>query len=181
MRKILFIGLLASLVLVSCKPEPAALTVMTHDPFAVSEDVIAQFESAHNVKVNFLLSGDAGSLVNRAILSKENPIADVLYGIDNTFLTRALEEKIFESYQSSSLENIPDHFELDPTYSVSPVDYGDVCINYDKSYFIETGLELPASLEDLTDPRYAGLLAWLFFWRRSQNMGKRITWIIGSD
>jgi len=159
MRKILFIGLLASLVLVSCKPEPAALTVMTHDPFAVSEDVIAQFESAHNVKVNFLLSGDAGSLVNRAILSKENPIADVLYGIDNTFLTRALEEKIFESYPPSSLENIPDHFELDPTYSVSPVDYGDVCINYDKSYFIETGLELPASLEDLTDPRYAGLLA----------------------
>jgi thiamine transport system substrate-binding protein len=131
---------------------------MTHDSFAASEDVIAQFEAANNVKVNFLLSGDAGSLVNRAILSKGNPIADVLYGVDNTFLTRALKESIFEPYQSPLLEDIPDRFELDPEHNVSPVDYGDVCINYDKSYFEEIGLELPASLEDLTNPGYAGLL-----------------------
>jgi thiamine transport system substrate-binding protein len=120
--------------------------------------VIAQFETANNVKINFLLSGDAGSLVNRAILSKGNPIADVLYGIDNSFLTRALEESIFESYQSPLLVNVPDRFQLDPDYSVSPVDYGDVCINYDKSFFEQNDLELPSSLEDLTEPRYAGLL-----------------------
>ena len=158
MKKILIIGFLGGLLLAGCAPEPAALTVMTHDSFAASEGVIAQFEAANNVKVNFLLSGDAGSLVNRAILSKGNPIADVLYGVDNTFLTRALEESIFEPYQSPLLEDIPDRFELDPEHNVSPVDYGDVCINYDKSYFEENGLELPASLEDLTNPGYAGLL-----------------------
>lgn len=158
MKKFLIMGMLVGLLLAGCTQEPDALTVMTHDSFAASEDVITQFEVANSVKVNFLLSGDAGSLVNRAILSKGNPIADVLYGVDNTFLTRALEENIFEPYQSPMLENVPDRFELDPEYSVSPVNYGDVCINYDKSYFEENGLELPALLEDLTDPKYAGLL-----------------------
>lgn len=159
MRKILYVGLLACLLLAGCAQEPAALTIMTHDSFAASEEIITHFETANNVKVNFLLSGDAGSLVNRAILSKENPIADVLYGIDNTFLTRAMEEEIFEPYRSPNLDSVPDWFYLDPDFYVSPVDYGDVCINYDKSYFEENSLDLPASLDALTDPRYAGLLA----------------------
>jgi thiamine transport system substrate-binding protein len=158
MKKFLIFGLFGCLLLAACAQDPAALTVMTHDSFAASEDVIAQFETANNLKINFLLSGDAGSLVNRAILSKGNPIADVLYGIDNTFLTRALEESIFEPYQSPLLEDIPDGFKLDPERNISPVDYGDVCINYDKSFFEQNDLELPSSLEDLTDPRYAGLL-----------------------
>jgi len=159
MRRIVFLGLLFSLLLiVGCAAEPAELTVMTHDSFNASEDVIAEFESLYNVKVNFLLSGDAGSLVNQAILTKDQPVADVLYGVDNTFLTRALQEEIFEPYRSPHLDAIPDQFELDPDYNVLPVDYGDVCINYDKAYFEEHGLALPSSLEELTDPRYKGLL-----------------------
>jgi len=132
---------------------------MTHDSFAISEGVIAEFEQANDVKVNFLLSGDAGSLVNRAILSKANPVADVLYGVDNAFLTRALEENIFEIYQSPLLNDISDALKLDPEFHVSPVDYGDVCINYDKAYFEESVLPLPGSLEDLANPAYGGLLA----------------------
>jgi thiamine transport system substrate-binding protein len=38
------------------------------------------------------------------------------------------------------------------------VDYGDVCINYDKAWFQEHHLPVPQSLEDLTKPEYAGLL-----------------------
>ncbi len=160
MKKKLLAGLLLGMALLAgCKTEPAALTVMTHDSFAVSDDVIAEFESENNVKVNFLLSGDAGGLVNRAILSKSNPVADVLYGVDNTFLTRALDENIFEPYSSPLLSDIPISFKLDPTDSALPVDYGDVCINYDKSYFKDNNLPLPATLDDLTDPMYDGLLA----------------------
>lgn len=150
--------LLSTVVVVGCAQQPPALTVMTHDSFAVSEDVITEFETANHVKVNFLLSGDAGSLVNRAILSKGAPVADLLYGVDNTFLTRALEEGIFEAYQSPLLEFIPQEFQLDPQFNALPVDFGDVCINYDKAYFQEHGLPLPASLEDLALPRYEGLL-----------------------
>lgn len=152
------------LVLAACASpetaqEPEELVVMTHDSFAVSESVIAAFEEANHVKVSFIKSGDTGAALNRAILSQDAPIADVLYGVDNTFLSRALEAGIFESYASGMLTQIPDEFELAPDHEVAPVDYGDVCINYDKAWFADQGLAVPASLEDLTDPAYAGLLA----------------------
>jgi thiamine transport system substrate-binding protein len=132
--------------------------VMTHDSFAVSETVAAAFEAEHNVTLRFLPSGDTGEAVNKAVLAAGNPLADVFYGVDNTFLSRALEEGIFEPYESPVLEQIPDSFELDPTHNALPVDYGDVCLNYDRAYFADRGLEPPGSLEDLLLPEYRGLL-----------------------
>jgi len=153
------------LLLTGCKPavqsdnqDQETLTVMTHDSFSISENVIAVFEKENNVKVSFLKSGDTGQLINRAILSKEAPMAEVLYGIDNTFLSRALDEDLFEEYTSPVLAEIPREFQLDPQNRALPVDYGDVCINYDKAYFKEKDLALPQTLQDLTKPEYAGLL-----------------------
>ncbi len=138
--------------------EEKILTVMTHDSFAASDTVINAFEQQHNVKVQFLEAGDTGTAVNKAILTKQNPLADILYGVDNTFLSRALEEDIFESYSSPLLTEIPDRFEIDPQHRALPVDFGDVCLNYQKSYFEERDLAPPTSLEDLTKPAYRGLL-----------------------
>jgi thiamine transport system substrate-binding protein len=135
-----------------------SLTVMTHDSFAASEGVIQEFEKANNVKVTFLKSGDAGAALNKAILSKDAPLADVFYGVDNTFLTRALDAGIYESYASPLLDVIPDEFKLDMKNRALPVDYGDVCINYSKAFFNKNDLPLPASLDDLTKPEYKGLL-----------------------
>lgn len=150
---------LLTLLLAACAPSgPAMLTVMTHDSFAVSEDVIAAFEQANNAKVVFLASGDAGEALNKAILSKNAPLADVFYGVDNTFLSRALEEDIFEPYNSPLLAAIPDEFELDPSHRALPVDFGDVCLNYHKAWFAERGLPVPQTLDDLLKPEYAGLL-----------------------
>ncbi len=147
-------------LLSSCVPSgPVELTVMTHDSFAVSEEVVQVFEQANEVKVVFLASGDTGAALNKAILTKDAPLADIFYGVDNTFLSRALEADIFETYHSSALAKIPETFQLDPSYNLLPVDYGDVCINYDKSYFAESDLPVPTSLEDLLDPIYNGLLA----------------------
>jgi len=140
-------------------PSPAERTVrvMTHDSFDISEEVLTAFESEHNATVQILKAGDAGVVLNQAILSKENPLADVLYGVDNTLLGRALEADIFQAYESPLLESIPDRFELDDQHRVSPVDYGDVCLNYDKSWFDNEGLEPPAGLDDLTEPSHEGL------------------------
>ena len=138
--------------------EPQTLTVMTHDSFAVSEDVVKAFEDENNAKVTFLQSGDAGEVLNKAILTKDAPLADVLYGVDNTFLSRALEADIYEPYASSELQNIPNAFKLDASNNALPVDYGDVCINYDKKYFTAHSLAVPQSLEDLAKPEYANLL-----------------------
>lgn len=131
---------------------------MTHDSFSVSEEVVAAFETANNAKIVFLQSGDAGAVLNKAILTKDAPLADVLFGVDNTFLSRALEAEIFDPYASPKLANIPAAFKLDPSNRALPVDYGDVCINYDKAYFAENTLPVPQSLEDLTKPEYANLL-----------------------
>jgi thiamine transport system substrate-binding protein len=156
----LFLALIFSaFVLTACaSTQPTTLTVMTHDSFAVSEQVVAEFEEANQVKLAFLKSGDSGSALNRAILSKDSPKADVFYGVDNTFLSRALDAEIFEAYDSPLLENIDPVFVLDTQKRVSPVDYGDICINYDRAYFAGKNLAIPGGLEDLTLPEYKGLL-----------------------
>ncbi len=165
MKRITFYFLLLTLLLASCAPTPAptsagpqTITVLTHDSFAISEDVVKAFEADNNAKVSFIQSGDAGSMLNQAILTKDAPIADVIFGVDNTFLSRALEADIFEAYQSPELTNIADEFKLDPSNRALPVDYGDVCINYDKAYFTENNLAVPQSFEDLAKPEYKGLL-----------------------
>ncbi|NOH01615.1 MAG: thiamine ABC transporter substrate-binding protein [Chloroflexi bacterium] len=146
-------------LLAACAPAgPKTLTVMTHDSFAASEEVITAFETANNVDVVFLASGDTGTMLNKAILAKDAPLADVLFGVDNTFLSRALEADIFDAYQSPALSDVPAEFVLDSSLRALPVDYGDVCINYDKKYFKENNLPVPQSFEDLAKPEYNGLL-----------------------
>ncbi len=138
--------------------ERRTLTVMTHDSFAISDEVKAEFEAANNATVQFLASGDTGEALGKAIVARGRPLADVFYGVDNTFLSRALAEAIFEPYASPVLADIPDQFELDPEHRALPVDYGDVCLNYDIEYFASQGVPPPASLEDLTKPEYKDLL-----------------------
>jgi len=169
-KKLLIFTLALSLLLTACATtaptenvsEPATLTVMTHDSFSVSQEVISAFESANNVKVTFIKGGDAGATLNRLILeslSSSIPSVDVFYGLDNTFLSRALDQDLFEAYDAPGLEQIAAEFKLDAENRALPVDYGDVCINYDKAWFEQQNLPIPSSLTDLTDPQYANLLA----------------------
>ncbi|MGB7539177.1 MAG: thiamine ABC transporter substrate-binding protein [Anaerolineales bacterium] len=142
----------------SASPE-RTITLMTHDSFAVSESVLRQFEESTGAKVIVLESGDAGAALNKAILTKQAPLADVFYGVDNTFLSRALQENIFEPYASPMLENISTQYRLDPENRALPVDFGDVCINYDREWFSSQPLAVPQTLEELALPAYEGLLA----------------------
>jgi thiamine transport system substrate-binding protein len=139
-------------------PGPA-LRVMTHDSFSISKQALAEFQQACHCRVEFLKSGDTGLALNKAILSKGNPLADVFYGVDNTFLSRALKEDICEPYASPALSGIPDELKLDPGNHLLPVDFGYVALNYDKAYFADNDVPLPKTLRDLTDPAYKGLLA----------------------
>jgi thiamine transport system substrate-binding protein len=134
------------------------VTLQTHDSFALSEGILESFTARTGVTVEVLTSGDAGTLVNTAILSRDHPLADVLYGIDNTFLSRALEAGIFEAYRASDLSGVPAELQLDDAHRVTPIDYGDVCVNLDLEAFGDGGLPVPQHLEDLTDPVYRGTL-----------------------
>lgn len=134
------------------------VTLVTHDSFAVSEKVLDRFTTRTGIEVKVLQVGDAGQVVNQAILTKDNPLGDVLFGVDNTFLTRALDEGIFERYRSPALDAVPAELQLDPRHRVTPIDYGDVCINFDKDWFARKRLAVPRSLADLTKGEYGDLL-----------------------
>ena len=138
--------------------DDATVVLVTHDSFAVSEATLEAFENESGLTLEILRAGDAGSMINQAILTKNNPLGDVLYGIDNTFLSRALHADIFAPYESPQLDYIRAGFIPDDSHRVTPVDFGDVCLNYDIAYFETHDLALPASLQDLTRAEYGGLL-----------------------
>lgn len=164
MRSAQLCWLVAAFLITACAPlkNPSdateTLTVLTHDSFAVSESVIKDFEKANNAKVDFIKAGDAGEMLNKAILSRNAPLADVMYGVDNTFLARALDADIYQPYDSPELASIPVSLKLDGTHRALPVDFGDVCINYDRAYFEAHDLAVPETLEELTRSAYRGLL-----------------------
>ncbi len=158
---------LLSLLLVACalpipsppaaQPTPASLTLITHDSFDISAGVLAQFTADTGIAVQLLKGGDAGEMLNALILSKENPFGDVVYGIDNTFLSRALDAQLFAPYAAPALADIPDRLKLDPENRLLPVDFGYVTLNYDIAWFSERGIEPPADIAHLTEPLYKGL------------------------
>ncbi|MEE4423489.1 thiamine ABC transporter substrate-binding protein [Streptomyces bugieae] len=135
------------------------VTLVSHDSFAVSKSVLAAFEKESGYKVNFVKGGDAGKAVNQAILSKDNPQGDVFFGIDNTLLSRGLNEGLFTPYKAKGLDNVPAALQLDKgRHRVTPLDYGDICVNYDRAYFTKHKIAPPTTLDDLTKPQYKNLL-----------------------
>jgi thiamine transport system substrate-binding protein len=131
---------------------------MTHDSFALADSVMEAFTQQTGYGVQVLHAGDAGAMVNQAILSKDHPLGDVLFGVDNTFLSRALGAGIFEPYESAAASGVDSAFELDPQHRVTPIDYGDVCPVFDEKAFATATPAAPTSLDSLADPDYTGML-----------------------
>jgi thiamine transport system substrate-binding protein len=137
--------------------DPTTLTVVTHDSWNMSEEVLAAFEEQSGITVEIQPSGDAGSLTNRLVLTKDNPLADGVFGIDNTFGSRAVDEGILAEYDAA-LPASAEQFVLPGGEGMlTPIDYSDVCVNIDDTWFEREGIAPPESLEDLTDEEYAGL------------------------
>jgi thiamine transport system substrate-binding protein len=141
MKKLATMFALSSLLLAGCSPAEQTATKVTlvaHDSFAISDESIAEFQDASGFEIEIIRAGDAGSLTNRLVLTKDSPIADVVFGIDNTFMGIAQGNGIIEG-------------------ELVTVDYADVCFNYDRLWFEKRKLTPPASWRDLTKPAYNGL------------------------
>jgi thiamine transport system substrate-binding protein len=152
---------LACLLCCAARPlaaAPRVLRVLTHSSFSATKTLIEAFERENGVRVQFTAGGDAGETLNKAILARGNPLADLLFGADNTFLGRALAADILEPWNSPLLDQVPAPLQLDPSRRLLPVDFGDVCINYDRAWFARAGLAVPSSLDQLLLPAYRGLL-----------------------
>jgi thiamine transport system substrate-binding protein len=158
---------LAGLVPVACSDDldsgPTALTLVTYGSFPAEgtslNDALATFTAATGVTVQIVQAGDAGTMVSKAVLAAGNPEGDVMFGVDNTLLSRVLDADVFAPYESSALSTIdPTLAALVPGHELTPVDFGDVCINYDIAWFAERGIDPPTTLDDLADPAYRDLL-----------------------
>jgi thiamine transport system substrate-binding protein len=141
----------------SSESKPDEIVLLTHESFALSEGTLEAFTEQTGVKIIVQFAGDAGTMVNQAILTKDNPIADVLYGIDNTFLSRAVDSEIFIPYTARGIETVNPLLVMGDGV-VTPIDFGDVCINYDIEALAATGTAPPENLDDLLDPAYTDML-----------------------
>ena len=122
----------------SSNETPKEITLVAYDAFTPAEGIFDDFTTMYGPKVKVVTAGDTGSMVSKAILTSGNPEGDVMFGIDNTFLSRAKSGKVLEEY--------------------TPVDEGDVCVNYDKGWFASRSITPPAAFEDFIKPQYKGLL-----------------------
>ena len=141
------------------KSKSKTVVLMTHDSFMASPAVLAQFTRETGYKVKVLKSGDAGKALSEALLVKDHPVADAMFGVDNTFLTRALDNNLFDAYAAKGIGAVPARFRLDPQNHVTPIDSGDVCVVDDLGWFGHAGHPpAPKSLSDLAKPAYRKLL-----------------------
>ena len=155
------LALIVAMLLASCggTNEPVTLTLLAHDSFTPSEGIFDQFTADTGIGVQVVRSGDAGTLVTEAVLAAGNPEADVLWGVDNTLLSRTLDADVFLPYVSVHRDDLDAAaVALAPNGEVTPVDSGDVCINYDKAWFAERSITPPLTLQALTSATYKNLL-----------------------
>jgi thiamine transport system substrate-binding protein len=135
--------------------------LVTHDSFALSEGTLEQFTDSTGIEVEVQTAGDAGALVNQLVLTKESPLGDVVFGIDNTFASRAAHEGVLRDFVSADITDDEEAFLLPEAQGgaqLTPIDYGDVCVNVDHEWFAREGLAEPVTLDDLAKPEYARLL-----------------------
>ena len=132
--------------------EPVTLKVMTHDSFAVTQSVLDEFEVATNIKVELLPSGDAAAMTNSAILTAGNPVADVIFGFDENLLGSVLQSNLLIPFKPQRLEGVDSSFLIDETGSATPIDHGDVCVNFDRVSFTKSGTAIPTDFDGLASP-----------------------------
>ena len=148
--------LVCTFALASCGDDDATtITLLAHDSFALSDETLVAFTDATGIEVEVLQLGDTGTMAAEAVLTSGDPLADVMYGVDTTFLQRTLDAEVFTPYESAALASVPEEFQLDGQHRVTPIDYGDVCVNYWTEALPGAP---PVSLDDLIAPENRGQL-----------------------
>ncbi len=133
------VGLALAIGLTGCagNSQAESLNVVVHDSIVITAEQIAEFKKETGIEVNLIMAGDAGAMTNKLILTKDQPIGDMFYGIDNTFMGAAEAANVVADY--------------------SAINFGDVCFNYDKTWFSTHEQAAPETIEDLVKPEFKGL------------------------
>ena len=138
---------------------PTTVRLLTHDSFVVSEDLLQAFTERTGITIEVVQGGDAGTMTAGAVLAAGSPTADVIYGVDNTLVSKAVDAGVFAPYSPADLSSVIPSLRGDTAGGmVTPIDYGDVCVNVDATWFADQGIAAPSTLDDLVKPEYRGLL-----------------------
>ncbi|GAA2518335.1 thiamine ABC transporter substrate-binding protein [Rarobacter incanus] len=161
------LGAAGALVLGACAASPKTttaqtqsaaqtteLTLITHDSFTLPDDLKAEFEKETGLKLTVTTGGDGGQLANQLVLTKDAPVADAFFGVDNSFISTLVDSGAIADYQPADL---PAAAATDAQAGATPIDYGYVCVNVDDAWFAQKGISAPETLDDLIDAKYKGL------------------------
>ena len=130
--------------------DDGTVDILTYDILALSEDMVNQFTIESGYCVNFIYEDDAGSILDKMMLTKNSPVADLMIGLDNTYLQTALANDLLEEtnyVNNAGYQNITESA-LEPysgTMAV-PFDMGPVCLNYDERFVDDENVSTPTSL-----------------------------------
>ncbi|MFW2381869.1 MAG: thiamine ABC transporter substrate-binding protein [Acidimicrobiales bacterium] len=154
MKSLALILAVLGLVAVGCSDgESDTITLLTHESFVLSDGIFDTFTAETGITVEVVSSGDAGAVVAGAIATAGDPVGDVLFGVDNLLMQRALDADVFQAHVAEGLDSVPDRFKLDPDNRLTPIDTGYVCINY-RDDQLPDGLA-GLTLDDLRQPEVA--------------------------
>jgi thiamine transport system substrate-binding protein len=154
---------------------PKELVIWTYDSFnsewgpgpAAGEI----FLDRTGVNITWVSHENAGEMLARLLLEGEAAEADVILGLDQNVLTKALESGLFEAYAPAGLDSVFPEILIDWENRLIPMDYSYFAFVYDSDALPAP----PESLEALTAPEYRqkiilmdprtsspglGLLAW---------------------
>jgi thiamine transport system substrate-binding protein len=134
------------------------VVLVTHESFVMSKELQKQFEDESGYDLVVKASGDAGALTNKLVLTKDDPTGDAVFGIDNTFGSRAIDEGVLAPYAATLPAGVDAYaLEGDDEHDLTPVDTGNVCVNVDDTWFADHGVPEPQTLDDLVEPAYQDL------------------------
>ncbi|WP_395657010.1 thiamine ABC transporter substrate binding subunit [Nocardioides sp.] len=139
-------------------PASDRVVLVTHDSFGLPKPLERRFEEESGYDLVVRGSGDAGTLTNKLVLTQDDPLGDVAFGVDNTFASRALDAGVFTPYDAD-LPAGAEQYRLpgDDDHELTPVDDASVCVNVDDTWFADHDLAPPTTLDDLVDPAYRDL------------------------
>lgn len=139
-------------------PANDEVTLVSHDSFNLPEDVLQAFTDETGYEVTVQTMGDAGSLVNQLVLTSDSPVGDVVFGVDTSFASRTVNEGVLASYSPDLPQGAEQHaLDGEGAEMLTPISYGDVCVNIDDQWFADEGIEPPETLQDLTESTYEDL------------------------
>src|SRR4029079_4912681 len=131
------------------------VVLVAHESFVMSTKLQKQFEQESGYDWVVKCSGDAGALTNKLVLTKDDPTGDAVFGIDNTFGSRAIDEGVLAPHAATLPEGAEQYvLDGDADHDLTPIDTGNVCVNVDDTWFAEHAVPAPTTLDDLVKPVY---------------------------